>query len=242
MPRAANRVDTSNDQPHAEVSRQAPVQGGKLVRTTTVELVTSAIREKILTGRLVPGEALRQEALAEELGVSRVPVREAITRLQAEGMLNVIPHRGAYVCELSVAEVKETFDIRLRLEPWIFREAVLRITEAEIRKAERIIVEMDEAPDANWGHLNWSFHETLYLPSQREIAVATLKRINDLADRYFRFQVVNVPIRKSTHAEHTALVDACRRKAADAGAKLLENHLLKAREQIVRVVEKVLTR
>jgi DNA-binding GntR family transcriptional regulator len=241
MPRAAKITETSV-QSLSEPIRQASGQGTKLVRMTTVELVTAAIRERILTGRLVAGRALRQEALAEELGVSRVPIREAITHLQAEGMLNVIPHRGAYVCELSVAEIKETFDIRIRLEPWIFAEAIPRITPAEIAKAERLIAEMDEVPDAEWGHLNWRFHETLYLPSQREIAISTLKRLNDLADRYFRFQVMNVPIRKHTHEEHSALVDLCRQRDADAGAKFLERHLLDAREQIVGVVEKVLAR
>src|SRR5579863_9039951 len=71
---------------------------GKIVRSTTVDLVLEAIWGKILRGELGSGEALRQEALAEELGVSRVPVREAITRLQGEGLVTVIAHKGAYVC------------------------------------------------------------------------------------------------------------------------------------------------
>lgn len=93
----------------------------KIVRTTTVELVTTALRQRILSGDLAPGEVLRQEALADELGVSRVPVREAITRLTGEGLLTKVPHKGAYVAELSIEEVQETFEIRLRLEPWLFR-------------------------------------------------------------------------------------------------------------------------
>ncbi|WP_254067589.1 GntR family transcriptional regulator [Burkholderia sp. L27(2015)] len=211
----------------------------KIVRPTAVELVTTAIRQRILSGDLAPGEVLRQEALAEELGVSRVPVREAITRLRAEGMINVVAHKGAYVCELSVAEVRETFDIRLRLEPWIFAEAIPRITEAEIARAERMVKEMDGADEAQWGHLNWSFHETLYLPAQREITLQMLRVLHDRSDRYFRFQVVKVPIRTQSHEEHMGLVQACRKRDAKLGAKLLEQHVKVAAQQIVKIVESV---
>jgi DNA-binding GntR family transcriptional regulator len=214
----------------------------KIVRTTTVELVTDAIRQRILSGELAPGEALRQEALADELGVSRVPIREAITRLTGEGLLTVVPHKGAYVCELSIDEVEESFDIRLRLEPWLFSEAIARITEAEIGKAEKLVKEMDKANEAQWGQLNWRFHETLYLPAQRDITLQMLRVLHDRSDRYFRFQVVKVPIREQSHDEHMALVEACRARDAKRGAKLLEQHIRTAAQQIVAMVEAVIAR
>jgi len=214
----------------------------KIVRPTTVELVTTAIRQRILSGELAPGEVLRQEALAEELGVSRVPIREAITRLTGEGLLTSVPHKGAYVAELSVEEVKETFDIRLRLEPWIFAEAIPRISDAEIGKAERLVKEMDKAAAGQWGQLNWRFHETLYLAAQRDITLQMLRVLHDRSDRYFRFQVVQVPIREQSHEEHMALVEACRKRDAKLGAKLLEQHVKTAAQQIVTVVESVISR
>ncbi|WP_233851957.1 GntR family transcriptional regulator [Paraburkholderia sp. HD33-4] len=214
----------------------------KIVRPTTVELVTTAVRQRILSGELAPGEVVRQEALAEELGVSRVPIREAITRLTAEGLLTNIPHKGAYVAELSIEEVKETFDIRLRLEPWIFSEAIPRITEAEMAKAERIIKDMDKADSGIWGQLNWRLHETLYLPAQRDITLQMLRVLHDRSDRYFRFQAVQVPIREQSHDEHMALVEACRKRDAKLGAKLLEHHVKTAAQQIMSVVEAVVSR
>lgn len=214
----------------------------KIVRPTTVELVTTAVRQRILSGELAPGEALRQEALADELGVSRVPIREAITRLTAEGLLTNVPHKGAYVAKLSIDEVKETFDIRLRLEPWIFSEAIPRITDAEMGKAERLIKEMDKSDSGVWGQLNWRLHETLYLPAQRDITLQMLRVLHDRSDRYFRFQVVQVPIREQSHDEHMALVDACRKRDAKLGAKLLEHHVKTAAEQIMTVVEAVVMR
>jgi DNA-binding GntR family transcriptional regulator len=214
----------------------------KIVRPTTVELATAAIRQRILSGELAPGEVLRQEALAEELGVSRVPIREAITRLTGEGLLINVPHKGAYVAELSVEEVQETFDIRLRLEPWIFAEAIARITDAEIAKASRLVKEMDKADSGLWGQLNWRFHETLYLPAQREITLQMLRVLHDRSDRYFRFQVVQVPIREQSHDEHMALIEACRERNAKLGAKLLEQHVKTAAQQIVGVVKALMAR
>lgn len=214
----------------------------KLVRQTTVELVTTEIRQRILSGEFAPGEVLRQEALAEELGVSRVPVREAITRLTGEGLLTSVPHKGAYVAELSVDEVKETFDIRLRLEPWLFSEAVGRISAAEIGKAERLVAEMDNADAGDWGRLNWRFHETLYAPARRDITLQLLRVLHDRCDRYFRFQVVQVPIREQSHDEHMAMIGACKKKDGKLAAKLLEQHVRTAANQIVSVVEAVVGR
>ena len=241
MPPAATRKRQAAPSP--TISAVAEVKGPrKIVRPTTVELVTTEIRQRILSGDLAPGEVLRQEALADELGVSRVPIREAITRLTSEGLLTNVPHKGAYVAELSIDEVRETFDIRLRLEPWIFSEAIARITEAEIAKAERLVMEMDQAGSAMWGQLNWRFHETLYLPAQRDITVQLLRVLHDRSDRYFRFQVVQVPIREQSHEEHMALIAACRKRDAKLGAKLLEQHVKTAAQQIITVVEAIVVR
>ncbi len=118
--------DLLPDEAHSQLaSARAP----KITRATTVDLVLEAIRGKILRGEIGSGEALRQEALADELGVSRVPIREAITRLHGEGLVTLIPHKGAYVCGISADEVRESFEIRLRLEPWIFGAAMVEILE-----------------------------------------------------------------------------------------------------------------
>lgn len=214
----------------------------RIVRTTTVELVTTALRQRILSGDLAPGEVLRQEALADELGVSRVPVREAITRLVGEGLLTKVPHKGAYVAELSIGEVQETFEIRLRLEPWLFSQAIPHISDAEIARAEKLVNEMDQAESGMWGQLNWRLHETLYLPAGRDITLQMLRGLHDRSDRYFRFQVVQVPIREQSHDEHMNLVEACRKRDAKLGAKLLEQHVKTAAQQIIAVVETIMAR
>ncbi|WP_321812554.1 MULTISPECIES: GntR family transcriptional regulator [unclassified Burkholderia] len=212
---------------------------GKLVRSTTVDLVLEAIRGRILRGELAPGDALRQEALADELGVSRVPVREAITRLQGEGLVTIIPHKGAYVCGISVEEVRETFEIRLRLEPWIFSRAIPATDEQTLAAALGLVDQMDSATETTWGALNWRFHETLYAPSGLELAIETLRRLNDRNERYFRFQVVNVPIRENTRREHIEMVEMCRARDVRGGARLLREHLQRAMDQIVGVADRL---
>lgn len=239
MPRAST-LKAQDDELAVETPKRAA--RAKIVRPTTVELVMDAIRRKILSGELAPGEPLRQEALAEELGVSRLPIREAISRLESEGMLNVVPHKGAYVCALSVDEIHETFDIRLRLEPWIFIEAIPRMTARDLAQAEEVVAAMDKAADSEWGHLNWRLHETLYLPAQRDMTLSILKRLHEKADRYFRLQVVNVPIRKQAHEEHMELIAVCKQGDLKRAEKLLTEHLRVAADQIVGVVESVLHR
>lgn len=201
-----------------------------------------AIRRKILSGELGPGEVLRQEALADELGVSRLPIREAITRLESEGMLNVVPHKGASVRPLSVDEIHEAFDIRQRLEPWIFAEAIPHLTPLDLSRAEEIVATMDKAAEGEWGQLNWVFHETLYMPAKRDMTLSILKRLHEKADRYFRFQVVNVPIRKQAHEEHMELVEVSRKGDIKRAEQLLSEHLAIAADQIIGLVEKVLHR
>jgi DNA-binding GntR family transcriptional regulator len=231
--------DLLSDEAHSQItSTRAP----KITRATTVDLVLEAIRGKILRGEIGSGEALRQEALADELGVSRVPIREAITRLHGEGLVTLIPHKGAYVCGISADEVRESFEIRLRLEPWIFGAAMAASDDDTLAKALEIVDEMESATEATWGQLNWRFHETLYAPSGLHLAIETLKRLNDRNERYFRFQVVNVPIRENTRREHIEMIEASRARDVRLGTRILRDHLKMAMNQIVSVAEALLRR
>lgn len=212
---------------------------GRLVRKTAVDLVVDELRSRILSGKLAPGSALRQEALAEELGVSRIPLREAMRILSSEGLVDVYPHKGAYVSMLSKDEVQEFFDLRLRLEPWLFHEAAMRISMAELDRAERLINEMDAAGAEEWGSLNREFHELLYAAAERPAAISIVRALHEKSERYFRFQVVNVPIRQQAHQEHLALIELCRHRQADKAQAALERHIADAAEQILAIVERL---
>lgn len=225
----------------ADAAAREPATGsGRLVRKTAVELVVDEIRQRILSGALPPGSALRQEALAEELGVSRIPLREAMRFLSSEGLVDLQPHRGAFVSMLSTGEAQEFFDIRLRLEPWLLREAAPVIGEAELAQAEAVVARMDVAEASDWGRLNWQLHELLYRPAQRPAALAIVRALHEKSERYLRFQVVNAPIRRQAHTEHMALIGLCRHGRAEQAQAALEQHIAEAAQQIIGIVRRLL--
>ncbi len=112
--------------------------------------------------------------------MSRLPVREAIRQLSAEGLIDMIPHRGAYVSMLSRAEVQEFFDIRLRLEPWLFRLAVRQSDRQDLELASQVVAQMDTAEPEQWGRLNWQLHELLYRSAQRPAALAMVRALQSI--------------------------------------------------------------
>lgn len=211
----------------------------RLVRKTAVELVLDALRLRILSGALEPGSPLRQEALAEELGVSRIPLREAIRMLSSEGLVEVLPHKGAYVSMLSQDEVREFFELRLQLEPWLLAEAVPRIAGDALDRAGALVARMDAADAGAWGALNWQLHETLYAAAQRPTALAIVRGLHEKSERYFRFQALNAPIREQAHREHMALVELCRHGQADAAREALARHIADAAAQILAIVDRL---
>jgi DNA-binding GntR family transcriptional regulator len=213
--------------------------GGRLLRKTAVELVEDELRARIMSGSLLPGAALRQEALSEELGVSRIPIREAIRLLSSEGLVDLVPHKGAYVSMVSQEEVQELFDLRLRLEPWLFEQAVLRITEADLDQAASIAETMNNVSDADWGKLNWVLHEHLYRAAARPTAMNIVRALHEKTERYLRFQVVNTPIRQQAHDEHMALIKLCRPRQAEEAKLAMQKHISDAAVQILAIVSRL---
>jgi DNA-binding GntR family transcriptional regulator len=249
--------ETSRTPPHApRAPRSAPLAAegadaggnggngdghpGRLVRVTAVDMVVADLRKRILSGAIAPGSALRQEALADELGVSRIPLREAIRLLSSEGLVDLQPHRGAYVSMLSVDEVREFFDLRLRLEPWLLQEACPAISEAELQRGMGLVDAMDRAGAEDWGRLNWQLHELLYRPAQRPFALNIVRTLHEKSERYFRFQMVNVPIRRQAHDEHVDIITLCRHRQADAARAAMEHHIADAAMQIIEAASRLL--
>jgi len=211
-----------------------------LVRKTAVELVVDELRSRIFSGDLAPGSVLRQEALAEELGVSRIPLREAMRFLSSEGLVDHVPHKGSYVTMLSRGEVREFFDLRMQLEPWLFHESAQRITRGELDNADRLVDAMNSAADEKWGLLNWELHELLYRAAERPAAMNIVRGLHQKSERYFRFQVVNANIRQQAHDEHRELISLCRHRQADKAEQALMTHIADAAEQILAIVSRLL--
>jgi DNA-binding GntR family transcriptional regulator len=196
-------------------------------RRTVAAEAAEILRQRILSGEIRAGQPIRQEHIAQELGVSRIPLREALKQLEAEGFVTIAPHKGAVVSTLSAAEAEELFALRLQLEHWLLREAIPRMREADFAHLDAIIDE-SRSPDnlARWGELNWQFHEALYRPAGRPLSLRFLKRIHDNLDRYLRLQIAITRDWDRAYRDHQDLVAFSRERNIDAAVALLEDHIL----------------
>ncbi|MBL8094877.1 MAG: GntR family transcriptional regulator [Anaerolineales bacterium] len=204
---------------------------------TLTHQVADRIREAILAGRYRGGEPLRQEELAIQLGVSRIPVREALRQLEAEGFVTLTPHRGASVASLSASEAIEIYDMRIGLETRLLRLAVPRLTTAALAQASVDLERIDRESDpARWGALNWSFHAALYQPADRPRMLATVKDLHDNVDRYLRIYLAPAERQALSQEQHRALLDACQSGAVEPALAVLEQHLADASAALAAVL------
>lgn len=196
------------------------------IARTTSSAVTQLLRQSLDHGRWVAGEPLRQEEIAAEFGVSRVPVREALFQLQAEGLLQMIPNKGMYVRTISPADLRELFRLRWLIEGDVLAEAVPLHTPATINRMETVQAALDKAHAvADWIAGDREFHEALYAPAQRPESTAMVRRLRHLVDRFY-FARMNPGTRaQGWHQEHHALIRAVRRRDPKAAAKVLQAHL-----------------
>lgn len=205
----------------------APIQ-----RQTIASLTLGALRERILRGDYPEGEPLRQDALAEQLGVSRIPVREALRQLEAEGLVTFIPHRGAVVSSLSLEEIEELFELRAEIECDLLRRAVPQTTAEQLSIAIRIMDQFENALGAGeascWGTLNWHLHAALHAPAHRTVTLEVLRRLHQHSDRYFRMHVLLAHGGAKAAAEHRAITVAVEQKDAKTASRLLRAHILDA--------------
>jgi DNA-binding GntR family transcriptional regulator len=209
-----------------------PLVNRAIERRTVAAEAAEILRQRILSGEIRAGQPIRQEQIAQELGVSRIPLREALKQLEAEGFVTIAPHKGAVVSTLSAAEAEELFALRLQLEHWLLREAIPRMREADFAHFDAIIDE-SRAPNkdtsgnlARWGELNWQFHEALYRPAGRPLSLRFLKRIHDNLDRYLRLQIAITRDWDRAYRDHQDLVAYSRERNVEAAVALLEDHIL----------------
>jgi DNA-binding GntR family transcriptional regulator len=209
-----------------------------LARQTRAVATVDGIRERILDGTYPEGEQLRQDVLAADLGVSRIPVREALRQLEAEGFVTFNPHRGAVVSTLSIAEIEELFALRTKLEGELLRRAVPLLSDDDFGRAEEILDEYEAAfrdrDVAAWGDLNWQFHSTLYSAANRPVTLGVVERLHLHANRYARMQLALTHGESRAQEEHRAIVAAARTGTPGRACTLLGAHILGAGHSLVQ--------
>ena len=194
--------------------------------TTTADAVAVALRRALHHGRWAPGAPLRQEDLAAEFGVSRIPVREALNKLQAEGLVVVEPNRGAFVARLSAHEVDEIFDLRVLLECDALRHAIPQHTTRTLRQLHALQAELDAEDDPNlWLSTDAAFHEVLYAPSNRGKTLEMIAMLRASVTRLYRAHLSPNTRRKGWRDEHHALLKAVSAGQVDKAVAALTRHL-----------------
>ena len=207
------------------------------------EVVYETLREAIRNGALTPGERLMEIQLAEELGVSRTPVREAIRKLELERFVVMLPRRGTYVANLSLKDINEVFEIRAALDGLAAGLAAERITEEELEQMERLLVEIADCIEQHNNQkiveADEAFHDILYRASRNERLVGI---ICNLREQFARFRSVSIkyPGRlQNTLEEHRQLVEAIAQRNPEAAQQKAREHIENAEQTLLLEMEQL---
>ncbi|MCC2099411.1 MAG: GntR family transcriptional regulator, partial [Hyphomicrobiales bacterium] len=184
-----------------------------LKRQTMAGQVAEELRNRIMSGEYNTGLQLMQEQLASEFGVSKVPIREALHLLEAEGLVSQEFHRGAIVSGMSPRQVMEIFELRAEIEFWLIGIALPQMTSEVIQsaRAHNDLFLKTEDPIEAWD-CNWRFHETLYIPADKPFALEHLRQLHSRTARYVRRQYSIATNAKAIFDEHNRIADMCAEK------------------------------
>jgi len=205
------------------------------------EIVFESLREAIINGTLKPGERLMELQLAEQMGVSRTPVREAIRKLELEGFVVMVPRKGAYVSGISVRDIVDIFEVRVALESLAAGLAAERITEEELDELERVLFQIAEASAGeNIGIIaekDANFHELLFRASRNQRLVNMITHLQEHIQR-FRTTSLSVPGRtKHAIEEHKNIVDAIGERNVELAQALAREHVENAEQSFLKVLQ-----
>ncbi|MGN6653411.1 GntR family transcriptional regulator [Trinickia sp.] len=208
---------------------------------STAAALAQSLRDAISRGELCDGTRLVERELAARFAVSRIPLREALKKLEAEGLIEIYPNRGAVVSTLTRTDVEEIYAMRTLLEGDAMFRAVKRMDEETLVRAELVHRLLGKAKTSGkQGELNREFHELLYAPCGN---ARQLKAINELRGQVERYERVQSTLLADTPAfqdEHAAILQACRDRDARTARAMTVEHLASARRIAMQVVEQAL--
>lgn len=183
----------------------------QLESRTVATAIAGRLRAELSSGRWPPGSPLRQADLASEFGVSRIPVREALATLQAEGLIVLRSNRGAFVARFSPDQLNEIFDLRVLLETDALRYALPAHTARSIRQLEAIQDELEHAElQSDWLEQDRAFHARLYGPSGRARTLEFIERLRMTSETFYRARLTPRSSGTRWQCEHRALLSAVR--------------------------------
>nr|WP_153328242.1 MULTISPECIES: GntR family transcriptional regulator [Pseudomonas] len=205
--------------------------------------IEETLRNAILDGRLPCGTAIRQEALAKLFGVSRMPVREALRQLEAQGLLQVVQYKGAVVAPLIEDNSLETYELRQLLEAQALRLSVPLLSKEDFEEAEGYIEALEIEKDfGKIGTLNRQFHQALYCKAPNKKLLALIESGLIEEERFLRFNLEQMNLGKLCQDDHRALLRYARARDVEACIAELELHLQRGVKAITYYLSMVKTK
>ena len=202
------------------------------------DVVFNTLRQAIITGEFAPGERLMEIALANRLGVSRTPVREAIRKLELEGLVKIIPNKGAYVTGITPKDVQDIYMIRSMLEGMCARWATEHITPEQIEQLEEIVLlsefhlKKDKDKVVQVSDLDGKFHHVLYEASNSRIMEHTLSDFHKYVKMARMLSVGAKNRAEKSIEEHKAILEAIKKGDADEAERLANLHIMHVMENL----------
>lgn len=206
------------------------------------DVIFNTLREAIIVGELKPGERLMEVQLAEKMGVSRTPVREAIRKLELEGLVEMLPRKGAHIADLSVKDIMDVLEVRATLDGLASSLSASRISEDEIKELRHVhsqfinYVEKENLQGSIKKDVE--FHDIIYRSSRND---KLIQISNNLREQIQRFRVIYIKDYSSTRElikEHNEIMDAITARNSDAAMKSAQTHIKKQEEAITKSVRK----
>lgn len=198
--------------------------------------IADELENRIVVGTLPPGTRIRQEQIAQELGVSRLPIREALRMLEAKGLVTLVASTGAWVSSMNVAECQEIYMIRERLEPLALGIAVDRMPESTVERLEGLATEMEKTSSVeHFIELDRRFHLLSFQDADAPTLRQMVERLWNTTQHYRRayVQLIGSDGLRETHLEHRLLIGAMRRRDQRSAEELLAMHIRKTRMALV---------
>ena len=228
--------------PSTAVRRTAGLRIAPLMRRRLVDDATQTLREAILDGRFEAGLRLRQEDLAEQLGISRTPIREALGRLQQEGLIDLLPHGGVRVALLDLDEAVELYDLREVLDGLAARLAATQATQPTLRSLEKSLSLMHgcvRRGDANhWFRPHVAFHEEILRAAGNRPLLRQLSVVRLSIQRFHPVLLTTSQRLAHAYREHRDIFDAIAAHDAPSAERLARAHIAAAKEIVLKVISR----
>jgi DNA-binding GntR family transcriptional regulator len=227
----------------SEIRQRGTMKNSRMIiPPTRAEAAADELRRRILEGEYKGGMQLRQAAISEELGISRIPFREALVQLEAEGLVQMTPHKGAVVAEISIEDVQEHFEFRALLEPTLLALSAPKLSLGDFAKLHAILKEYsDELRNSHvnrWGELNTQLHALLLGHANRKRMLSIAMQLLQSTDRFTRMQLLYTDGRTRAEQDHGEIVRLCEAGDVKGACRALRTHIVNAGEVLIQLLKK----